>query len=202
MNLNKEALLNEAWRLRAWLSLPSIDGDLVGWRNDEILHPVAEWLDYEQRLARDWSVHLPAVWSDEIALSGCFLAAPPVLCHFIDLIDNAVCAPDTWAARSGRVTRDEALAALAEAERRATQLLLIAPVFRCAYPECEEPVGSQVLHGFFCATPSLDQKPTWGECWPFTGEPCDKHTEHVVVPPPSWWEESEKDAGPKVVVLV
>lgn len=170
-------------RLRAYWHSDEIEPGRVGWRAEPTSCPVAEWLDYEQyqTLAEDQSI-LPSVMAEEIALCNQRIATPPLLVYFIDLVDAATLAADTWTAGTNRVGRQEALAALAEAERLAAQRLLPAP--RCAYPDCQARADTPQLHGFL--TEQVAQ-PTRKDCWLFAGGLCKQHISHLIVPPATWW---------------
>src|SRR5579885_2363613 len=207
--MNIEHLLREAsWRVRAFLGAPQTDPARVGWRQDSTCCPLAEWLAYEYLQATGrFPPMIISVDAESIIVGQQMLATPPMLSTFIDLVDSASLAPDTWMARDARVTAREAEAALVEAERRSACRLLpeqTASVPRCAYVErgrrCEMPASTPVVHGFFqynCYSPG--EQLCRQNCIPFIGGVCAKHWLQVVVPPASWWPreavEPEREAA-------
>lgn len=175
-------------RLRAYWA-GEADPGRVGWRAEPTFCPVAEWLDYEQDRAGVQIAHLPTVRSGEIIFCGKRIATPPVLMCFIDLVDAATMAADAWLAGTDRIEREEALAALAEAERRTAQRRLLAPC--CAFPECGKRVVTPQLHGFLRAEPN--EPIVRSACWPFAGGLCEQHIAHLIVPPADWWPKEFKE---------
>lgn len=195
-----EQIIQQAsWRIRAWLAARQTDPARVGWRHDDTCCPLAEWLVFE--IIRSTGM-FPAVTisvdADEIIVGPQVLATPPMLSTFIDLIDGAVLAPDAWMAQDARVSRQETEAALVEAEKRATCLLLplqAQSVPRCSYIDpfgrrCQMPASTPVVHGFFQRERSEPGRPEYlcrENCVPFFGGVCCRHWLQVVVPPASWW---------------
>lgn len=194
--MNIEQLITEAsWRIRAFLGAPESDSARVGWRGESSLCPLAEWLNFEY--LRSGSFPPPvSIDAEEIIVGETTLMNPSELRIFVDLIDGAILAPDAWLAEDARVTREEAEAALAEAERRAVRLLLpkqAASVPRCAYSDedgrrCGMPASTPVVHGFFQRSLGHEHEHLCrGNCAPFIGGVCSKHWLQVVIPPASWW---------------
>ena len=143
-------------------------------------------------------MHLPSVDADDLIYDGERLATPPLLTHFIDLIDLATLAfLDTWLRLDERVSREEALAALAEAERRCACTLLserVARRFPCAYNapwggHCQAASCTPEIYGFLTTNPNPYKSPDYLECWPFFGRLCARHLGRLVIPPASWWPE-------------
>jgi hypothetical protein len=208
-----EQLLAEAsWRLRAYFGSDQVDPDRVGWRFAPVLCPVAEWLDFEQLRAHDERMHLPSVGPDDIVYDGEVIMTPLLLTTFVDLIDAATCAPNAWLAASARVSQQEALAALAEAERCCTSWLLPARAqsLQCAYSwpghgRCQASGITPEIHGFLMCDPNPHSRPGRLDCWTFTGRLCARHLAHLVMPPASWWpeeHEGEQVAQVREAVLV
>lgn len=201
--MNIHQLLAEAsWRMRAYFGSDNVDSGRVGWRGLPQFCPVAEWLDFEQLQVREWRMHLPSVDGDDLVYDGERLATPPLLARFIDLIDTATLASsDTWLRLDDRVSREEALAALAEAERLCSRWLLPerAQSLQCAYSwpghtRCRESGVTPEIHGFLMCDPNPHRRPGRLDCWAFTGRLCGRHLAHLVIPPASWWPEEPPSA--------
>ena len=198
MNI-EQIIAGASWRIRAFLGAPENDPERVGWRHDASCCPLAEWLNFEYIRAGSFPPAV-SVDADEIIVGETILASSPLLRSFVDLIDGAVLAPDAWKAQDERVSRQEAEAALVEAEKRATRLLLpkqAASVPRCAYVEngwrCEMPASTPVVHGFFQLREPHEHICRQC-CIPFIGGVCGKHWLQVVVPPASWWPENSENS--------
>jgi hypothetical protein len=188
-----EVLGQSAWRLRAYLGSQEVSGERVGWRGDPAICPLAEWLEAEAFRAGAERV-LVGVVGDEASIfideaQAWLLPVPRVLQIFQDLIDGAVCYGHVQLAwTTSRVTRQEALAALALAERRADQLAnqmaITAP--RCAAPGCHERVITPQVEGFLHAGPR--SSPGREECYQFAGGLCRSHIANIIAAPDTWWE--------------
>jgi len=198
--MNIEHLLATApEHIRAWLAHPSLDRDRVGWRYDVASCPVAAWLDFERAGGG------PVVDAETIKVGRQQIATPPLLSLFIDLIDGGYASTNLHIKLVGndlvsvsvpaQVTADEALAALAEAERRAAQHQLPARAesLWCCIDGCDRRAWSPPLHGFLAPN---EEGPYWREeCMEFAGPVCAWHWEFVVAPPPGWWSvESQRKA--------
>jgi hypothetical protein len=211
--MNIEQLIQEAsWRIRTWLASPGINHERVGWRHDDACCPLSEWIAFEiEQATGSFPSETISVDAEEVVVGQRIVPLPPVLSLFVDLIDGAVLAPDPWLAQDARVSRQEAEAALAEAERRTYLLLLpkhAASVPRCAYIDaqgrrCERPAATPTVHGFFQHSrwsPHEQEQLCRQNCTPFFGGVCGQHWLQVVVPPASWWPrevgvETEREAA-------
>lgn len=191
-------LAGAPWRMRAWLTHPSIDTDRVAWRHDSTACLVAEWLSFE--------LHGQPVVVDaeviRIPLNDLDLPTPPLLSILIDLIDGGY-ASTSWSLRlvgdqlveasvATEITAEEALASLSEAERRAARLQLPeqAATLWCCIDGCERRAWSPWLHGFLA--PSEQGPFERSVCREFSGRICVEHWEFVVAPPPGWWSNAHR----------
>lgn len=197
-----QQLLEQAsWRLRGYLGAPSTDERLVGWRRDGCACPVAEWLLFEAEERGGlpevsvYSVdHEYIAWGSEIA------STPLALVSFIDIIDRQH--RMFWQDNASRVSREEASAALLEAERWMAQRLLPAraeSLPRCEYAgkdghRCGQVAITPVIYGFLDQSAQPLAKPQRASCRLFLGRLCEEHWRRAVIPPSTWWPKPS-DAG-------
>lgn len=189
MNIHT-ALTQADWRMRAYFGAPTTDPQRIGWRRDSCNCPIGEWLFFEDPPGGEL---FPYIGRDWIIWGNTRVVMPPTLQRFIDLLDREP--PSIFRGEASCVSRDEAEAALLEAEHQAAMRLLpeyAESLARCDFRDerctCLNQAASPQLYGFLDmnAAPH-SSKPQRASCRLFFGRLCAAHLPRLIVAPDWWW---------------